>query len=93
MAPDIYNHMWGPSEFTATGLLRTHDRTEVLKDIRVPALYLCGEYDEARPDTIRAFHEMTPGSKMHIVQGAAHVTMHDAPGVDAAVIKEFLGGL
>ena len=93
MAPEVYNHMWGPSEFTTTGLLRTHDRSKSLKDIKVPVLYLCGEFDEARPETIRKFHEMTLGSKMHVVQGAAHLTMHDAPGVDAAVIREFLSGL
>ena len=93
MAPEVYNHLWGHSEFNATGLLRTHDRSESLKDIRVPVLYLCGEFDEARPDTIRRFHEMTPGSKMHVVPDAAHLTMHDAPGVDVAVIREFLGVL
>ena len=93
MAPEIYNHMWGPSEFTVTGLLRTHDRSESLKDIRVPVLYLCGEFDEARPETIRQFHAMTPDSKMHVVPGAAHLTIHDAPGVDATMIREFLGGL
>jgi glycerol dehydrogenase len=93
MALEIYNHMWGPSEFTVTGLLRTHDRSESLKDIRVPVLYLCGEFDEARPETIRQFHTMTPDSKMHVVPGAAHLTMHDAPGVDAGVIRGFLGAL
>ncbi len=93
MAPEIYNHMWGPSEFTVTGLLRKHDRSECLQDIRVPVLYLCGEFDEARPDTIRKFHEMTPGSNMHVIKSAAHVTMHDAPGVDAALIREFLSEL
>ncbi|MDR4989395.1 MAG: proline iminopeptidase-family hydrolase, partial [Bacteroidales bacterium] len=93
MAPDIYHHMWGPSEFTINGLLRTHDRSACLKDIRVPVLYLCGEFDEARPETISKFHAMTPGSKMHVIKGAAHVTMHDAPGADAAIIREFLAEL
>ncbi len=93
MGLDVYNHMWGPSEFTSNGLLRYYDRSESLKDVNVPVLFLCGEFDEARPATIGDYHHMTPGSKMHVVQGAAHMTMHDAPGKDVALIRAFLGGL
>lgn len=34
---------------------------------------------------------MTPGSTMHVVQDAAHMTMHDSPGEDVALIRDFLG--
>ncbi len=93
MALEVYNHMWGPSEFTINGLLRQYDGSESLREIRVPVLYLCGEFDEARPETVRKFHQMTPGSAMQVVKGAAHLTMHDAPGADVAIIRKFLAGL
>ncbi len=96
MGLEVYQHMWGPSEFTANGILKHHDRSHSLTAIQIPALYLCGEFDEARPETVRVFHHMTPGSKMHVVKDAAHMTMHDAPGKDVACIREFIdlvGGL
>jgi proline iminopeptidase len=50
LAGNVYYHMWGPSEFTATGLLKDYDITGRLGEISVPTLYIAGEFDEARPD-------------------------------------------
>jgi proline iminopeptidase len=87
---EVYNHMWGPSEFTATGILREYDRTDVIGQIEVPVLYLTGEFDEARPETVENFHKNTPGSRFVMIKGAGHLTMHDAPGKDAEAIRDFL---
>ncbi|GAG20151.1 unnamed protein product, partial [marine sediment metagenome] len=73
---DIYNYMWGPSEFTATGTLKDYERIDKLAEIRVPTLFICGEFDEARPSTVQYFQSLTPGSKYAMIEGAAHVTMH-----------------
>src|SRR5680860_110694 len=47
----VYNYMWGPTEFTATGTLIDFDRTADLDKIEEPILFVAGEYDEARPET------------------------------------------
>jgi len=86
----IYNHMWGPSEFTATGILKDYDRTPDLSKIKVPTLYVCGEYDEARPGTVQYYQSLTPGAKFVMIENAAHVTMHDNPDKDIQVISSFL---
>ncbi|NIX02748.1 MAG: proline iminopeptidase-family hydrolase, partial [Phycisphaerae bacterium] len=53
---DVYTYMWGPSEFYCTGNLKDYDRTDRLGEITVPVLFTCGQYDGARPETVKRFH-------------------------------------
>ena len=47
--PEIYNIMWGPSEFSVKGNLKSFDCTSRLHEINCPTLFTCGRYDEATP--------------------------------------------
>lgn len=87
---DLYNYMWGPSEFTPSGTLHNYDRTEILNEIKVPSLYMCGEFDEARPSTVEYYHSLTPNSKFVVIEDAAHISMHDNPTQNNQEIKKFL---
>lgn len=87
---NVYNYMWGPSEFTATGTLLNYERTDKLPEIKIPTLYVCGEFDEALPSTVKYFQSLTPGSKMAVIEDAAHITMHDNPDKNNLVIDNFL---
>lgn len=82
--------MWGPSEFTATGTLKNYDRFENLKEIKVPTLFLTGEFDEARPSTVRSFHNQVRGSEFVVIEGAGHGTMHDNRDQNIEAIRSFL---
>lgn len=86
----VYNYMWGPSEFTATGTLLDYERTDQLIKIRVPTLYVCGEYDESRPGTVKYFQSLTPGAELSIIEDAAHITMHDNADQNNETISSFL---
>lgn len=86
----VYSYMFGPSEFNSTGILANYDRTPQLKDIKIPVLYIVGQYDEASPTNVRYYHSLTPGSSYVEIPDAAHVTMHDAPGADVKAIRDFL---
>lgn len=86
----IYNHMWGPSEFTATGTLRGFDNHEELKEIKVPTLFTTGEFDEARPETVKKFSQMVPNAKFTMIPGAGHYTLNDNKPVVISTIQEFL---
>ena len=86
----VYGHMWGPSEFTATGTLRAYDRTGRLGEITIPTLFMTGEYDEARPVTVEYYRSLVPGAELAIVQGAAHLTMQDEPEENVRIVREFL---
>lgn len=89
----IYQYMWGPSEFTATGTLKNFDATGKLKKIKVPTLFLVGEYDEARPETVEKFHRMVEGSVFKIVDNAGHLTLNDNPEQNLEFIREFISAV
>tara|TARA_R110002096_G_C14494944_1_gene714892 strand:- start:108 stop:1061 length:954 start_codon:yes stop_codon:yes gene_type:complete len=88
-----YQYMWGPSEFTATGPLKTYDRTNRLGEIKVPTLFITGEFDEARPSTVKYYQSLVPGAKFEVIEGAAHITMQDKPYESNKVVMEFLNSL
>ena len=89
----IYNYMQGPSELTITGTLKKYDATPFLKEVRVPLLYTVGEFDEANPVTVRRFAGMTPGAKVTVIPGAAHMTTWDAPDSMLAAVRGFLASV
>jgi len=89
----IYNYMWGPTEFTATGTLINYNRVQNLKTIKVPTLFITGEFDEARPATVKYFQTLIPNSKYVMIEGAGHGTMHDNKSQNINAIKKFLDGL
>ncbi len=86
----IYTHMWGPSEFTATGTLKGYEKAERLKEIKVPTLFTCGEYDEASPATTRYYSNLTPGSEVVVFQGASHCHLFEKPEEYVAAARRFL---
>ena len=88
--PVIYNYMWGPTEFHPTGTLLDFDISDRLHEIEVPVLFITGEFDEARPETIRKFHESVPGSKFIVVEGVGHSSYSRKPEEFRASLEDFL---
>ena len=86
----IYNYMWGPTEFTATGTLIDFDRTADLDKIEEPILFVTGEYDEARPETMYKYQKLSKNATVEIIGNAAHMTMIDQPENLEKVISRFL---
>jgi proline iminopeptidase len=87
---EAYAHMWGPSEFKCTGVLKTFDRTKDLPSLRLPVLFHSGEFDECRPETAKEHAAMTPGAEVIVISGAAHLTMIDAPRACNDAVRKFL---
>ncbi|MGD6804549.1 alpha/beta fold hydrolase [Rossellomorea vietnamensis] len=88
--PEVYNHMWGPSEFHVTGNLKSFDCTGELKDFKVPALYTCGRFDEATPKSTEYFSSLTPDGKFHVFEQSAHMPYVEEPEEYVEVISGFL---
>ena len=86
----VYTFMWGPSEFKATGNLLHYDRLKELVTIKVPTLLTAGEFDEARPVSVRYYTSLIPGAQFQVIPDAAHVTMGDNPKENNRVLREFL---
>lgn len=88
--PEIYQTMWGPSEFTVLGNLKTFDCTSELKEIECPTLYTCGRYDEATPETTEYYSSVTPNSEFHVFENSAHMPYMEEPEEFLLVIGDFL---
>ena len=87
---EVYNYMWGPTEFTATGTLLDFDRTEDLDQIKEPILFIAGEYDEARPETMYEYQKLSGNAQVEIIKNSAHSTVVDQPERVTEVISSFL---
>lgn len=74
---ELYEYMWGPSEFVSTGTLRDYDRIGRLPELHIPTLFLVGQYDEARPETMQEFQALVPGSMVKVIPDAAHLVNVD----------------
>ena len=89
---DIYNHMWGRAEFTATGTLKDYDGRPLLAKLDAKrTLFIAGQHDEARPETIAAFARAVPGvADFAEIPDAAHSLMNDNPAAFLAVLRPWL---
>lgn len=86
----LYQTMWGPSEFRATGSLINYDGEPLLAKLDGPkTLFVCGEYDEATPQTVSAFARRVPGSTFKELKGSAHSVFTDQPVAYIAMLREW----
>lgn len=86
--PLIYNQMWGPSEFRSTGSLKTYDAVPLLSQVDGKrTLFLIGQYDTARIDTVQEFVTKTAGAEFAVVPGAAHGFFNDRPAETEAILR------
>lgn len=90
MGQQVYSSMNGPTEFTITGSLRDVDVTPRLGELGVPVLYICGEHDEATPESTRAYAALTPDSETVVISGAAHVGNYDRPSEYMSALRRWL---
>jgi proline iminopeptidase/L-proline amide hydrolase len=89
-SPDVYNHMWGRAEFTASGTLKDYDGRALLKRLDPErTLFVAGEYDEAIPSTVAGF-AAEAGAPFREVPGAAHTAMNDSPEAYLAMLRPWL---
>ena len=86
----LYEYMWGPADWAATGTLKNYNREDFLLTLDLPVLFTTGRYDEAVPETVAYFHSLTPGAKIAILENSAHLTMQDEPEEYNRIIREFL---
>ncbi len=90
MGENVYLHMDGPSEFTLTGNLKDYNATGKLNRIKVPTLFMGGQYDEVRPSTVRYYAGLVPNSEVAVIPEAGHLCMQDNPDSTNNTIRDFL---
>ncbi len=87
----LYETMWGKSEFVSTGTLKSYDGEPLLAKLDgTRTLFIVGQYDEARPVTAAEFADRVPGSELAVIPGAAHGTLSDRPEETVALLRAWL---
>ena len=89
----VYETMWGPSEFFATGVLKDWNVESRLGEIDVPTLILSGRYDEATPAQQQRLQQGIQGSRWTILEHSAHLTFLEEPERYREVLASFLDGV
>ncbi|WP_274364855.1 proline iminopeptidase-family hydrolase [Paenibacillus thermotolerans] len=87
---EVYMTMWGPSEFCPTGNLKTYDCTGRLHEIDIPALFLCGRFDEATPEATRYYQSLVPGAELRVFENSAHLSYFEEPEAYVNAVRAFL---
>jgi proline-specific peptidase len=87
---EVYNRMWGPSEFTPLGILKDYDRVPRLAEIDLPVLLTCGRYDEATPEATRLYQSQLPASEMYILEDASHNHHLEQEDEYLSLVRSFL---
>jgi len=89
--PKLYNAMWGPSEFACTGSLKDYDGEPLLARLDGRrTIFLGGQYDEARPNTLAGFTARVPGAEYGTIPGSAHGIFADRTLETVALIRGWL---
>ncbi|MCF8060076.1 MAG: proline iminopeptidase-family hydrolase [Bacteriovoracaceae bacterium] len=86
----VYGHMWGPSEFYSTGTLKNYDRVKDLHKIKVPTLFLVGQYDEATPESAQRFARKIRNAEVGVIKGASHSIFTEKPELSHKRLSAFL---
>jgi proline iminopeptidase len=85
-----YVGMWGPNEFTCTGVLRGYDGTPDLSSIEVPTLMTFGEHDEAAPASCREYALAIPSVSCAEFANASHLAFVEDRDNYISVVRSFL---
>lgn len=90
MGTEIFETMFGPSDFHIVGTIRDWDVRDRLRELALPTLLLAGRFDECSPDDMREMHETIDGSRFEFFEHSAHLPFIEEPQKFDAVMREFL---
>jgi proline iminopeptidase len=90
MGTEIFETMFGPSDFRIVGTIRDWDVFERLKEIAVPTLLLAGRFDECSPEDMQEMHNRIAGSRFELFESTAHMPFIEEPVRFDQVMRDFL---
>jgi proline iminopeptidase len=90
MGSDVYETMWGPTEFHATGNLLHLDLAPRLGDLTVPVLFTCGRYDEATRETVASFRDAVDGAELEVFEESSHTAHLEERDRYLETVRSFL---
>jgi proline-specific peptidase len=90
MGTQIFETMFGPSDFHIVGTIRGWDVFDRLAEIALPTLVLAGRFDECVPEHMWAMHQRIAGSRFELFESSAHMPFIEEPHRFDQVMRDFL---
>lgn len=87
---EIYEKMWGKSEFFGTGTLVDWNVESKLNSIDVPTLILSGAFDESTPRINELMNKEIRNSKWVLLKKSHHIGYVEEPELVIETIKDFI---
>ena len=89
----LYEYMWGAAEFVSTGTLKDYARINRLAELDLPVLFVTGQYDQARPETVYYYQTLVQGSKVEIMPDSGHIVYQDQTVLFNDTLVNFFRGV
>ena len=86
----IYETMWGDSEFFASGNLKDFNAAKGLARIKIPTLFIIGQYDEIQESNVLKYQHQMQHASIVVIKDAAHMSMVDQPDEFLKTVDSFL---
>ena len=90
MGTEIFETMFGASDFNIVGTIRNWDVFDRLTEIALPTLVLAGRFDECVPEHMWDMHQRIAGSQFELFESSAHMPFIEEPHRFDQVMREFL---
>jgi proline iminopeptidase len=90
MGAEIFETMFGPSDFRIVGTVRSWDVFDRLPEIALPTLILAGRFDECAPEHMWEMHQRIDGSQFELFESSAHMPFIEEPHRFDQVMRNFL---
>ena len=89
-APDVYNAMQGPNEWTTTGALKGWSTVDRLHEIDIPTLVVRGRYDMCTDAVARQLLDGLPNAREVVLDNSSHTPVLEESDRYLEVVGDFL---
>ncbi len=86
---DLYNYMWGPTEFLCNGTLKNLDLVPKLPLIDAPALFISGEFDEGTPAASAEYAAHMKKAEQAVIKDASHCPHIEKTDEFIRIVRDF----
>jgi proline-specific peptidase len=90
MGTEIFETMFGSSDFHIVGTIRRWDVFDRLAEITLPTLVVAGRFDECVPEHMWEMHQRIAGSRFELFESSAHMPFIEEPDRFDQVMRDFL---
>jgi proline-specific peptidase len=90
MGTEIFETMFGPSDFHIVGTIRDWDVFDRLDEIALPTLIIAGGFDECAPEHMWEMHQRIAGSRFQLFESSSHMPFIEEPDRFDHVMRVFL---